>query len=87
MDRRRPEEGEGPCQGEGEVSKRTLARFKCCLRCKALLLSQANICPNCKSSEFTIDWSGIVIIFDPESSVIAKTLNLTKPGRYAIKCR
>jgi len=69
------------------VSKRTSARFKCCLRCKALLLSQASICPNCKSSEFTTDWSGIVIVFDPENSVIAKTLNLTKPGRYAIKCR
>jgi DNA-directed RNA polymerase subunit E" len=69
------------------VSKRVSARFKCCLRCKALLLSQASICPNCKSSEFTTDWSGIVIVFDSENSVIAKALNLTKPGRYAIKCR
>ena len=69
------------------MSKRVSARFKCCLKCKALLPSQASICPNCKTSEFSTDWSGFVIIFDPETSLIAKTLNIDKPGRYAIKCR
>ncbi|MDH5815635.1 MAG: transcription elongation factor subunit Spt4 [Candidatus Nezhaarchaeales archaeon] len=69
------------------MSKRATARFKCCLKCKALLASQASVCPNCKSSDFTFDWNGLVVVFDPDTSVIAKVLNITKPGRYAIKCR
>ncbi|MEM4576670.1 MAG: transcription elongation factor subunit Spt4 [Candidatus Nezhaarchaeales archaeon] len=69
------------------MSKRASARFKCCLRCKSLLPSQANVCPNCKSSEFSFDWSGLVIVFDTENSLIASALKITKPGRYAIKCR
>jgi len=33
------------------------------------------------------DFSGLVIIFEPESSVIAKTMNIEEKGRYALKVR
>ncbi|MDI9620104.1 MAG: transcription elongation factor subunit Spt4 [Candidatus Nezhaarchaeota archaeon] len=69
------------------MSRKSSARFKCCLKCRLLLQSQANICPNCKSDNFSFDWSGLVVVFDPENSAIAKMLKITKPGKYAIKCR
>jgi RNA polymerase subunit RPABC4/transcription elongation factor Spt4 len=33
------------------------------------------------------DWIGEVIIFDPSTSRIAKVMNITKPGRYALRVR
>jgi RNA polymerase subunit RPABC4/transcription elongation factor Spt4 len=33
------------------------------------------------------DWIGEVIIFDSNTSKIAKTMTLEKPGRYALRVR
>ncbi len=33
------------------------------------------------------DFSGIVIVFDPEDSAIAKAMNIKEKGRYALKVR
>ena len=43
------------------------------------------ICGNCKSSDLTPDWRGIVLIIDPQNSKIANTLTITKKGKYALK--
>ncbi|GAY25008.1 DNA-binding protein [Desulfurococcaceae archaeon AG1] len=59
--------------------------FKACKKCKALAPLEATVCSICGSSEFSEEWSGMVIIIDPEGSQIAKSLGITKPGRYAIK--
>jgi len=67
------------------VSRRS--NFKACLRCKLLVTPEIEICPNCGSRDFTYEWEGTVIIIDPEKSEIAKTLEITKPGRYAIRVR
>lgn len=56
-----------------------------CRKCKTLTTSR--ICPNCKSKDLSPNWSGLVIINDVDSSQIAKTLNIEKPGRYALKVR
>jgi len=61
------------------------AIFKACKRCKALAPLDASVCQVCGSSDFSEEWSGMVIIIDPERSQIAKALGITKPGRYAIK--
>lgn len=58
---------------------------KACRSCKAI--SMGSICPNCKSTNLSDDWSGLVIIFDPENSEIAKKMGVDKPGRYAIRIR
>ncbi|MBS7655427.1 DNA-directed RNA polymerase, subunit E'' [Candidatus Bathyarchaeota archaeon] len=58
---------------------------KACRSCK--LISSGPICPNCKSSNLSEDWSGIIIIINPELSEIAKKLNIKTPGRYAIRVR
>jgi len=58
---------------------------KACREC--CYLTTETTCPNCKSTSFSDDYSGLVIIFDPENSAIAKAMKATKKGRYALKVR
>lgn len=44
-------------------------------------------CPACGSSSFTEDWAGYVVIAHPETSEIASEMQVTEPGRYALKVR
>lgn len=44
-------------------------------------------CPMCGSSSLTEDWSGYVIIVHPEQSEIAQEMEVTEPGKYALKVR
>lgn len=55
------------------------------LACKNChLLTDKERCPIC--SDQTIKrWRGYVIIRDPKKSQIAKKMNITKPGKYALK--
>nr|MDO8134881.1 transcription elongation factor subunit Spt4 [Candidatus Njordarchaeum guaymaensis] len=41
----------------------------------------------CKSSDFSNDYQGLVIIMDPNASIVARKLGVTKEGWYAIKVR
>ena len=54
-----------------------------CRKCRALTTEK--VCPNDGSTELSNEWSGLIVIIDPEKSQVAKTLNITKPGRYALK--
>jgi DNA-directed RNA polymerase subunit E" len=54
-----------------------------CLRCKMLTTEKA--CPNDGSTDLSSEWSGLIVIIYPEKSQVAKTLGITKPGRYALK--
>jgi len=54
-----------------------------CRKCKTLTTEKA--CPNDGSTELSNEWSGLVIIINPDKSQVAKTLNITKPGRYALR--
>ncbi len=58
---------------------------KACRNCS--YLTTKTTCPNCKSTSFSDDYSGLVIIFDLEDSAMAKTMKVTKKGRYALKVR
>ncbi|MEM3880111.1 MAG: transcription elongation factor subunit Spt4, partial [Candidatus Bathyarchaeia archaeon] len=49
--------------------------------------TKENVCPKCKSTSLSEDFSGIVILFEPESSAIAKAMNIREKGRYALKIR
>ena len=44
-------------------------------------------CPACGSNSLTEDWAGYVVIAHPESSDIAGEMEVTEPGRYALKVR
>jgi len=58
---------------------------KACLTCR--VITTRNICPRCKASTLSDDFSGLVIIFDPEGSAIAKAMDIREKGRYALKVR
>lgn len=58
---------------------------KACKKCGLIVTGSS--CPVCKSSSLSSDWSGVVIVLDPEESQIAKKLKITKPGKYAINIR
>ncbi len=58
---------------------------KACRSCQ--ILSLGSICPNCKSTNLSDDWSGLVIIFDIDNSEISKKMGVEKPGKYAIRVR
>ncbi|MCJ7731265.1 DNA-directed RNA polymerase subunit E'' [Candidatus Bathyarchaeota archaeon] len=59
--------------------------MKACRSCKNL--SNDQICPVCKSTEFSDDFSGLLIVLDPEHSILAEKLDTTEQGAYALKIR
>ncbi len=63
-----------------------MPKEKACRNCH-MIVEKGQICPNCKSKDLSDDFSGLVIILDPENSEIAKRLNVSKPGRYALRVR
>jgi DNA-directed RNA polymerase subunit E" len=58
---------------------------KACKNCR--FVSNGPVCPNCKSSNLSDDWSGLVIIVDPTASEVAKKMAIKTPGRYALRVR
>ena len=58
---------------------------KACTSCH--FLTRQNVCPKCKTQNLSDDFGGLVIIFDPGRSVIAKAMNIREKGRYALKVR
>jgi len=54
-----------------------------CRKCK--LVTTQKVCSNCKSSDLTPDWTGIVLVVDPTNSQIATTLGITAKGKYALR--
>jgi DNA-directed RNA polymerase subunit E" len=54
-----------------------------CRKCH--MLTTEKKCPNDGSNELSDEWSGLIIVLDPKNSQVAKTLNITVPGRYALK--
>jgi DNA-directed RNA polymerase subunit E" len=58
---------------------------KACTNCH--FLTKENVCPKCKSTSLSDDYNGLVIVFDPEGSAIAKTMNIKEKGRFALRVR
>lgn len=58
---------------------------KACKNCK--FISNGPICPNCKSTNLSDDWSGLVVIVDPSASEVAKRMGIKAAGRYALRVR
>ncbi len=60
-------------------------REKACTNCH--FITKNNVCAKCKSTNLSEDFSGIIVMFDPENSAIAKTIKIKEKGRYALKVR
>ncbi len=68
------------------MPKRASASLKACRNCHALVAEKVDICPICGSRDFSDDWSGLLIVLNTDS-MLGKELNISKPGRYALKVR
>ncbi|BAA79170.2 DNA-directed RNA polymerase subunit E [Aeropyrum pernix K1] len=55
-----------------------------CKNCGTLVPRGSKVCPECGSTQFTENWSGMLVIIDPENSAIARELGIEKPVRKAI---
>jgi DNA-directed RNA polymerase subunit E" len=58
---------------------------KACSNCH--FITKENTCPKCRSTSLSEDFGGIVIVFDPENSAVAKAMKIKDKGRYALKVR
>jgi DNA-directed RNA polymerase subunit E" len=68
-----------------KVKVRRRVSEKACPECS--MLSVGSACPNCKATGLSDDFTGLVIIFDPERSAIAKAMKMKVKGRYALRVR
>ena len=59
--------------------------MRACRTCKNI--SEEAICPVCKSTEFSDDYSGLLIVLKPENSLLAEKLDTNESGMYALKIR
>jgi DNA-directed RNA polymerase subunit E" len=59
--------------------------LKVCRECHKVVEGES--CVVCGTANLSEDWAGYVVIIDPEHSEIAKKMNITMPGRYALKVR
>ncbi len=64
---------------------RTKKVVKVCRECHRVVEGES--CVICGTSNLSEDWAGYLVIIDPEHSDIAKKMNITMPGRYALKVR
>ena len=58
---------------------------RACRMCK--MISDENICPQCKGTELSEDFSGLLVILDPDDSLLAEKLDTNEKGNYALKIR
>jgi len=58
---------------------------RACRNCR--YITDENVCPICKGTEFGEDFAGVLIVLDPENSILAEKLEVEEPGKYALKVR
>jgi DNA-directed RNA polymerase subunit E" len=58
---------------------------KACTNCH--FLTRENVCSKCKGTSFSDDFSGLIIVFDPDNSEVAKAMNIKEKGRFALRVR
>jgi len=59
------------------------AAERVCRNCRRVVT--ANVCDNCGSSDLASSFRGMVIIIDPQRSMLSAVLGVKKAGTYAIK--
>ncbi|OED29651.1 transcription elongation factor subunit Spt4 [Methanosphaera sp. WGK6] len=57
---------------------------RACPRCKYVTFEK--VCPLC-GTETSSNWTGLIVVIDPDESDLANELNINSPGRYALKVR
>ena len=65
-----------------------LSKMRACRTDGTIVLSKEEVCPVCrKSDNMSANFSGLIVIFDSETSEIAEKMNIKQDGLYAIRVR
>ena len=56
---------------------------RACRKCRALTIHSA--CPIDGSKNLSDEWSGLIVILDPERSDVARSMGFNTAGRFALK--
>ena len=59
---------------------------KACKNCH-LITKNETLCPKCKTHTLSEDFTGEVIIVNPQESKFAEYLKIHFPGKYALRVR
>jgi RNA polymerase subunit RPABC4/transcription elongation factor Spt4 len=62
-----------------------MTKEKACLTCKVIFSGER--CPICNETSFSDSFKGVVHIFNPEDSEIAKNMEIKQKGEFAIKTK
>ncbi|MFW9778795.1 MAG: transcription elongation factor subunit Spt4 [Candidatus Heimdallarchaeota archaeon] len=64
-----------------------MVNYRACKKCKSIVHGE-EVCPICRThNHLSKNFSGMVIIRNAKESKIARKLNVSRPGIYAIKVR
>lgn len=59
-----------------------------CTTCRRLIRDdEQNACPNCGATGFSDDYSGLVVIINPEESDVAERMDIESAGPFTLKVR
>ncbi len=59
--------------------------MRACRFCKNI--NEESVCPVCRQSEYSDDYSGLLVVLDAQNSILAEKLDTNEPGNYALKIR
>ena len=59
--------------------------MRACRYCKNI--NEETVCPVCKNTEFSDDYSGLLVVLDADNSILAEKLDTNASGNYALKIR
>lgn len=51
------------------------------------MISAGPVCPNCKQTNLSDDYTGLVVILDPTNSEVARLMGIKVAGRFAVRVR
>ncbi len=60
-----------------------MTTYRACKSCKRIV-EKGRKCPYC-GGDLTTNWKGTIVVISPENSEVAKLLNITTPGKYALR--
>lgn len=58
---------------------------RACRKCK--IIFEEPSCPLCKGTDLSDDYSGLLVVLEPEGSQLAQKMDIKVEGRYALKIR
>jgi DNA-directed RNA polymerase subunit E" len=58
---------------------------KVCKKCR--IFFEGERCPICNGNDFSTNWQGKIVVINPVKSEIAKKLDFSNKGEYAIKIK